>query len=780
MNTVIRNCLRGLPCVLLVFLALPLGAQQPQPDEIILPERAKIKDEELKKSIVVEVRTLSDLGRSASATPLLWNVEWLPKGIGEGHFEYSIFDDTRLVGKFVSHDMALSGKQSFRTMLPGLSAPRGLGPQWTVKFQFVTKDKVFEADEQVIRTPMPDSRYVCTAVCDVWDLSLSAETQLLQDAVDIVQFETPEAQTQRSLVNTSAHLQPAEMPNDALGYCGVDVIVLTGPGLMGLRDNQLQAIRDWVDAGGSVCIAPDKKLRKPQLEFVNYLLRDALAPAGGEATPFTLGETGEIQGGPQPLPVTLQVRSGLGRVVYVARTEGRPQIDSTLRAVGVENPVPKEWRQLAAFLWKVRSTEVPVAVSKGRWDPQTVANAKTPPVVNPFQPFNLQGMDQLENRGSRLKPLAFQSGLWLLQHLIPKDVRVVPLSLVGVILVFYLLVIGPGDYALLGWLHRRRWTWVVFPIVTLGFTIGTVALSNRYMYSAVQSRALTLVDVIDKGKPARQTRLELLFTNTSRVVTTEVEHGLFTPLNHRAYGALEEVIDVSRRPVQSPGYDSWDYEQRTLESDPSMASSVEYFGRIPSRYQVKQSVPQWSPQLNRLFTIAPASTPSAAPGASGAPPAASESPVRGAHAADFNWTAFDSDDFTSPSGQKALTDAAIKAFGDKTTVYVLNENNTCRLWGEDVGAGRMQTTDSNGRVRTIASESPVGRFQPVDGFLHDICVAPARGYFSCFAQVSPQGGALLEDLPLLDPGDPTQWLLLIIVPEGDDYTAYRRLYLATP
>ena len=51
-----------------------------------------------------------------------------------------------------------------------------------------------------------------------------------------------------------------------------------------------------------------------------------------------------------------------------------------------------------------------------------------------------------------------------------------------------------------------------------------------------------------------------------------------------------------------------------------------------------------------------------------------------------------------------------------------------------------------------------------------------RDFFSLVAQVSPQGSAAMEDLAVLDAGDPNQWLLIVAVREGNDTNIYRRLY----
>ena len=53
-----------------------------------------------------------------------------------------------------------------------------------------------------------------------------------------------------------------------------------------------------------------------------------------------------------------------------------------------------------------------------------------------------------------------------------------------------------------------------------------------------------------------------------------------------------------------------------------------------------------------------------------------------------------------------------------------------------------------------------------------------RDFFSIVSQVSPQGSASLEDLPILDATDDNQWLLMVAVQTDNVTKIYRRIYYA--
>jgi hypothetical protein len=48
--------------------------------------------------------------------------------------------------------------------------------------------------------------------------------------------------------------------------------------------------------------------------------------------------------------------------------------------------------------------------------------------------------------------------------------------------------------------------------------------------------------------------------------------------------------------------------------------------------------------------------------------------------------------------------------------------------------------------------------------------------FTIVSQISPTGADNFEDLTVLDTTDPRQWLVVVVVREGEDYLIYRRLY----
>jgi hypothetical protein len=68
------------------------------------------------------------------------------------------------------------------------------------------------------------------------------------------------------------------------------------------------------------------------------------------------------------------------------------------------------------------------------------------------------------------------------------------------------------------------------------------------------------------------------------------------------------------------------------------------------------------------------------------------------------------------------------------------------------------------------------RADPRLELIKSICVRPSRGIFEVISQISPNGSDGFEDLTMLDGSNPDEWLLVIVVPQEDDWIVYRKLY----
>lgn len=106
------------------------------------------------------------------------------------------------------------------------------------------------------------------------------------------------------------------------------------------------------------------------------------------------------------------------------------------------------------------------------------------------------------------------------------EVRVVPFSVVVVLIVIYVALIGPGDYFFLRRLTRRmEWTWVTFPLIVLAFCIGAYVLAHRLKGDQVRINQIDLVDVdVASGRgPDRQGTSDVRGTSWMNIFSPRTE-----------------------------------------------------------------------------------------------------------------------------------------------------------------------------------------------------------------------------------------------------------------
>jgi len=320
----------------------------------------------------------------------------------------------------------------------------------------------------------------------------------------------------------------------------------------------------------------------------------------------------------------------------------------------------------------------------------------------------------------------------------PDDVSIVPLWIVASVLVLYVIVIGPVDYFVLGWLRMRRFTWVTFPASTIGVGLFFVWISNYYLGSASTNKSITIIDMGTDGTALRKNQFELLFLSKRREYETELRNSIFTPMNHQQFMNDDWMWRM----------DPYNYRYRGQNS---IVGRPTFSGTIPARYVVRQAIPQWTPQLNRQFMITPTD--------------------EWSELSDLDWGSWE--ELSTQAGFDAVVERVSEPIGGEVTAYLYHAGKLSRSKGSPI----MGTISPDERY----TRYPLPRMKTVatDSFLHEVCVRPQVGLFAALARISPTGGDNFEDLAMLDPTDKNTMLLAITVARGQDIVVYRRLYTST-
>ena len=188
-------------------------------------------------------------------------------------------------------------------------------------------------------------------------------------------------------------------------------------------------------------------------------------------------------------------------------------------------------------------------------------------------------------------------------------------------------------------------------------------------------------------------------------------------------------------------------------------------GRIPAQYTATQELAKWTPQVNRVFSI----------------PGPAESP-------DVNWAEFD---LSSQELQIIRShvvppqlEAKVKArFGDRAMLACFSGKDGAaydRSTGWRSTRSRVASWSALRHQSLINETSTVAHRMSLESdllfWLYQASVATSEfGEFALMSRTTPKGGAACDDLTLLDTSNPGDWLLVIIVPEKNDYVVYRKL-----
>jgi hypothetical protein len=160
---------------------------------------------------------------------------------------------------------------------------------------------------------------------------------------------------------------------------------------------------------------------------------------------------------------------------------------------------------------------------------------------------------------------------------------------------------------------------------------------------------------------------------------------------------------------------------------------------MPSRYFVRQEIRQWTPQLNRFFSLAPTLAGPAGPGSPKAPDGIK-----------LDWDTIDPSERSSSGFARRV----------KKVIF----------------GGRP----GDAWVRVYHGEAVKDVIRGKSGFplaiVDKACKRTRWGLFSVVSQVSPTGGPNFEDVSMLDSTDPAQRLLVVVKQVEGSYFVYRRLY----
>lgn len=318
-------------------------------------------------------------------------------------------------------------------------------------------------------------------------------------------------------------LTPEDLP-PAIGLCAFDLLVLEGPALAALSEKQLADLATWVEAGGSLSLVAVRDLKPEHRAFLQRL-----------ALPEDDASNGNV---------SILRRAGLGRVALLP-----------VSPTGEDQLMSEPWTTATYYLAHTdsanRSASVEAASRRG---------------------YNFSS-------GWYYEYGAFNEIEQHLLQALPRSARVIPLPILGAILLVFILLVGPGEWFVLGRLRRRVWTWATFPAIAIGSTFLTVRVAEHYLGMDDQHSAMVVTDYTPQGRAVRENRFDLSFAGRNKDAVSDLRQVLAVPCHQRSATRSSEGL---RPPL--------------------------YQGRVPTRYTLRQPIFQWTPYIQRTLSFTPATT----------------------------------------------------------------------------------------------------------------------------------------------------------------------------
>jgi len=281
----------------------------------------------------------------------------------------------------------------------------------------------------------------------------------------------------------------ARLPTRWQGYEGVDIVVISTskPEVFEkiLPQNvRIESLEQWIRMGGTLVLcagshaeealhagsplakfAPGRfektELRADTRAWETYAksLNPIPPPKPGERVELSTARLADVQGKIEAreadLPLVIRKPLGLGQVVFVATDLDRGPI--------------RDWNERSKLVAAVLN--LPASEQAG---------ATTEPVQS-------YGYNDL---AGQLRSALEQF----------KDVHLVPFFVVALLVIVYILLIGPGDYFLLRRLGRgMQWTWITFPTIVILFALGAYAAAYWLKGDQLRVNQVDLVDIDAEG-----------------------------------------------------------------------------------------------------------------------------------------------------------------------------------------------------------------------------------------------------------------------------------------
>jgi hypothetical protein len=408
-----------------------------------------------------------------------------------------------------------------------------------------------------------------------WQMPLFAAVSRVAPSVPKVKPSQPEMQP------VVARFQPAVFPDNPITLEGLDTIYLQAERALELNVNQVNALLSWLNGGGHLVVGVEQILHVNGNEWLKNLLPCdftgmKMAPSHRELQEFVISERRrdggnyKFRGGGEPASPKARRRPQETIDIFnpYAKLPEDPQFEAA--PLQVATGVLRDGEAL------VGSGNSPLVITAARGRGQLTVLTFSPE-LEPFlswtnrphfwakmmdMPPTLLGSDQYQQYGGYSLDGVFGA------MIDSKQVRKLPVGWLLVLLVGYLVVIGPLDRYWLNKINRQMLTWITFPIYVALFSGLIYLIGYKLRAGESEWNELHVVDVMPAGEQAG--------------------------LRGRTYGSIYSPVNARYRLAGEQMFSAFRGEFMSYGGQEASRATIEHRG---NNFQAEISVPVWTSQL---------------------------------------------------------------------------------------------------------------------------------------------------------------------------------------
>jgi hypothetical protein len=366
-----------------------------------------------------------------------------------------------------------------------------------------------------------------------------------------------------------ATLQADELPEDWKGYTALEALVWLDGRATELRSSaQVDALKRWISSGGRLYVA-----RANTLNFAGTPIADLLPVKLGagreldslEGTAFPPGPAlvlenssrgGVVRAGSHGVALVTEGSQDAGRVTFIALDPTHPPFSGS--------PLAKDF-----WKWLLKPGPLPA--------PEHVEDERPPSAI---------GSLAISRFAGRFPDISAPEigGLFLL-------------------IILYLVVVGPFDYLLLRWLRKLEYTWFTFPAYVILFTLFILLVGGAFIQRAAHQREIIVEDHFPETGFTRRRVLSAVLAPAD--VIYQIEDAEPISSNHidqqRAFDSGGRISDVQITPGPAALASNWllnrnytglAYADRCDSSPASLAYTITFQDSVEVRLTVKNTSSQ--------------------------------------------------------------------------------------------------------------------------------------------------------------------------------------------